>query len=106
MSNLYSMARVANMVPRFADRLEQLVPGRVTVDTQKVKLLDEVQEFVEEPSLAELADVVVVAAMAAHCMGHSFYELIDAVEAKMEVNLSRQWYPTASGTARHTPEEL
>ena len=30
---------------------------------------------------------------------------IDAVEAKMEVNLSRHWYPTASGTARHTPEE-
>ena len=56
-------------------------------------------------SMEELADVVVVAGMAAGCLGHDFEGLLDYVESKLRVNLDRRWYPTASGTARHTPEE-
>lgn len=104
MSDYDSVARVSSLFKRFAARLETQVPGRVTVEAQKVKLQDEVNEFVEEPSMEELADVVVVAGMAAGCLGHDFEGLLDYVESKLRVNLDRRWYPTASGTARHTPE--
>lgn len=105
MSDYDSMVRISSMFEQFAARLETQVPGRVTVEAQKVKLQDEVDEFVEAASMAELADVVVVAGMAAYCLGYSFEGLLDHVERKLRVNLARQWFPTASGTARHTPEE-
>ena len=94
-------------------KLRAIGPERVTLAAQLVKLRDEVDEVQEGAErgdaptdiLAELADVVVVAHTAARVIGYSHYDLMDAVLAKMYVNAGRDWFPTASGTARHTPED-
>lgn len=101
---------IGNKVNLFAALLaKQVGSHRLTVNAQMVKLKDEVAELEElvqdgTDPLSELADVVIVCAMMTHCAGHGFYELIDEINRKMDVNLERQWFPTASGTARHTPE--
>ena len=95
------------------EKLVKIGPERVTLEAQLTKLKDEVQE-VEEcvvgryPSfdtLLELADVVIVCHTAARVMGYSTQALDLAVLRKAARNALRDWYPTASGTARHTPEE-
>ena len=98
-------------------KLRAIGPERVTVIAQMVKLQDEVDEVVDAiqlnqlhdgPALAvlkELADVVIVCNTAARVLGYSTNALGLAVLRKSARNAQRDWYPTASGTARHTPEE-
>ena len=93
-------------------KLAAIGPERVTLAAQMVKLQDELDECREEIAaplqpgrlLAELADVVIVCNTAARLAGFSSTELRRAVADKSFVNANREWYPTASGTARHAPE--
>ena len=99
------------------DKLWRIGPERVTVAAQLVKLKDEVDEVAEEfrnlgedladneDLLRELADVVIVCHTAAYLLGYGSDDLMLEVLDKAKINAAREWYPTASGTARHTPEE-
>ena len=90
------------------DKLWRIGPERVTVAAQLVKLQDEVEEVFEagnEDLLRELADVVIVCHTAAYLLGYGSDALMLEVLDKAKINAAREWYPTASGTARHTPEE-
>lgn len=103
---------LADQFNAFYDLLFEYVgPGRLTLEAQLVKLRDEVDELREaalagdaDEILKEIADVVIVALMAGRCSGFAPDQVLRAVQEKMQVNLERQWFPTASGTARHTPE--
>lgn len=104
---------LANQVWSFREKLSTgLGPDRVTISAQLVKLKDEYEEVREailnraprEEIAAELADVVVVCCMAAAALDVDAEDLLELVRDKMEINLRREWYATASGTARHTPE--
>ena len=94
-------------------KLQGLGPERVTLEAQAVKLQDEVLEVLDEIGLdpvdpdallEELADVVIVAHTAARIAGFRAAHLDRAVIQKMERNAAREWFRTASGTARHSPE--
>ena len=99
------------------EKLGQIGPERITVAAQLVKLQDEVAEVLEEfrylgedladneDLLRELADVVIVCHTAAYLLGYGSDALMLEVLDKAKINAAREWYPIASGTARHTPEE-
>lgn len=99
------------------DKLGQIGPERITVASQLVKLQDEVAEVLEEfrylgedladneDLLRELADVVIVCHTAAYLLGYGSDALMLEVLDKAQINAQREWFPTASGTAHHTPEE-
>ena len=108
------MSEMDHYTRKLLGKLAHLGPERVTFAAQLVKLQDEVDEVTEaatpgqadlEGVLAELADIVIVCHTAAFILGYGSEELMGRVLAKAEVNARREWYPTASGTARHTPEE-
>ena len=99
------------------DKLDRLGPERATLAAQLVKLQDEVDEVAEEfrylagdladneDVLRELADVVIVCHTAAYLLGYGSDALMLEVLDKAKINAAREWFPTASGTAHHTPEE-
>ena len=99
------------------EKLAQIGRGRATLAAQLVKLQDEVDEVKEaaaaavpweaglEGVLRELADVVIVCHTAAYSLGYGAEDFAREVIAKAQINAQRDWFPTASGTARHTPEE-
>ena len=98
------------------DKLWRIGPERATLAAQLVKLQDEVDEVKAaaeagpreadlEDVLLELADVVIVCHSAAYLLGWGSEDLAREVIAKAQINAQREWFPTASGTAHHTPEE-
>ena len=106
-------AALDQLTDQLLTKLRAIGPERVTIDAQLTKLQDEVDEVntavrVEDTPteiLKELADVVIVCNTAARVLGFSTSDLDLAVRRKATRNALRDWYPTASGTARHTPEE-
>lgn len=108
-----------NQIEQFHDLLStRLGEDRVTWTAQLVKLRDEVKELGdvldeylagqvrEEDVIKELADVIIICTMMARTLDVRATILFKSVTDKMRINLSRAWYPTASGTARHTTEVL
>lgn len=65
------------------------------------KLPEEVQEFIEDPCLEEAADVLICVLVELHQRGFHSQQLLDAVEAKMKVNLERTWTRQEDGTYHH-----
>ena len=109
------MSEMDRYTRKLLGKLALLGPERVTLAAQLVKLQDEVDEVTEAAAapppgeagiMAELADIVIVCHTAAFILGYGSEELMGRVLAKAEVNARREWYRTASGTARHTPEEV
>ena len=111
------MSEMDRYTRKLLSKLGRLGAERVTLAAQLVKLQDEVDEVTEaaapppgeadlEGILAELVDIVIVCHTAAFILGYGSEELMGRVLAKAEVNARREWYRTASGTARHTPEEV
>jgi len=86
------------------DKLEAAFGSEPTLESQMGKLAEEIDEFLEELDLGELADVVVVCCTIARVCGHSVEELMDAVLRKMERNAARKWGAGDGKVARHTEE--
>ena len=107
-------AELDNLTLSLLDKLAVIGAERVSLRAQVTKLKDEVEEVAEiasagpelrhEEVLRELADVVIVCVTAARVLGYPSGYLYDHVLAKARVNAQREWFATASGTARHTPE--
>lgn len=67
-----------------------------------VKARKEAQEFEDDPSLEEGADVIIAVVGALWCQGHSLQDLGKAIIKKMAVNRSRIWVQEPDGTWQHT----
>ena len=94
------------------DKLTSLGPERSTPSAQLAKLREEADEVAEalargaiDEVLLELVDVVIVCTIMSLACGSTIEEQLERLERKAEINRLRQWYPTQSGTARHTKEE-
>ena len=83
------------------DKLEAVFGSEPTLEAQMGKLAEEIDEFLEELDLGELADVVVVCCTIARVCGHSVEELMDTVRRKMERNAARKWGVGDGKVARH-----
>jgi predicted house-cleaning noncanonical NTP pyrophosphatase (MazG superfamily) len=66
-----------------------------------LKTLHEAEEFAAEPSLEELADVMICLMGAAQHRGWTLDEMSQAVAAKLSVNQERTWYQKLDGTWQH-----
>lgn len=103
MSNPY-FVRMDALTEILHDKLEAVFGGEPTLEAQMGKLAEEIDEFLEELDLGELADVVVVCCTIARVCGHSVDELMDAVLRKMERNAARTWGAGDGTVARHIEE--
>lgn len=65
------------------------------------KAAHEAHEFAEDPSLEELADVLICLIGAADHRGWSQDDIAHAVSAKVKVNQARTWAQQADGTWQH-----
>lgn len=92
-----------NLIRAFKTKLEQSLV--ITTAGQLTKLQEELDELKAttdtEEFHRELADVVIVAMMAAECSGLRVEKLLHYVDEKMVINLSRVWAASAEGTAHH-----
>lgn len=70
-------------------------------DSAHIKVKKEADEFADEPSLEEAADVYISLLGACHHRGWSVTDLALAVHDKMEVNERRSWVKTEDGTYQH-----
>lgn len=101
---------ISRRIEAFRELLEvRLGSDRVTADAQITKLKEEFGELLADreagkPLMPELTDMMIVLLMTASCEGWEAEEVLARVADKMAVNLDRSWFPTESGTARHTPE--
>ena len=86
------------------DKLEDAFGGEPTLESQMGKLAEEIDEFLDDLELEELADVVVVCCTIARVCGHSVEELMEAVIRKMKRNAERKWGSGDGTVARHTEE--
>lgn len=84
------------------DHLTAAFGAEPTLESQLGKLEEEVQEFLVDFDLEELADVVVVCCTMARVCGHSIVDLMDNVLVKMRRNAKRQWGAGDGTVARHT----
>lgn len=66
-----------------------------------LKALKECQEFVDEPSLEEAADVIIAILGASESQGWTLGQVGEAVLAKMKVNRGRTWAQQEDGTFQH-----
>ena len=98
-------AKMDTLTAILYDKLEAAFGREPTLGSQLGKLAEEIDEFLEELDLEELADVVVVCCTIARVCGHSVEDLMDAVLRKMERNAERKWGVGDGGkVARHTEE--
>lgn len=68
------------------------------------KLKHEAQEAKETPyKIEEYADCMIALLAAAWKADIAFFELIEAVESKLEVNKKRNWKKLSDGTYQHLP---
>lgn len=86
------------------DKLEAAFGHEPTLGSQLGKLAEEIDEFMEELDLEELADVVVVCCTIARVCGHSVEQLMDEVLKKMRRNAERTWGAGDGKVARHIEE--
>ena len=69
-----------------------------------IKLKHEAQEVIEAPyDIKEYADCMIALLAAAYKADISFFELVEAVESKLEVNKNRKWTKLSDGTYQHCP---
>lgn len=69
-----------------------------------VKLKHEAQEVIEAPyDIKEYADCIIALFAAAYKADIAFFELVGAVESKLEVNKNRKWTKLSDGTYQHCP---
>ena len=87
------------------DKLEKAFGTEPSVESQIGKLREEVGEFLEDLSLEELADMVVVCCTLARVCGYSVEELLHATLAKMRTNAVRVWGSGDGTVARHVDGE-
>lgn len=72
--------------------------------THIVKLKHEAQEVIESPyDIKEYADCIIALFAAAYKADIAFFELVGAVESKLEVNKNRKWTKLSDGTYQHCP---
>jgi hypothetical protein len=66
-----------------------------------VKAMHEAQELAVEPSLEELADVIIC--LVGTAIQHGWFEddITEAVKAKLAVNKARPWLKQPDGTWQH-----
>lgn len=79
--------------------IEQHFKGRV--GSGIAKLPEEVQEFIEDPSLDEAADILLCLVIELRQRGFGLVELLVKAEYKMELNLTREWEVQPDGTIHH-----
>ena len=97
-------ARMEALTSTLYSKLEAAFGHEPTLGSQMEKLAEEIDEFLDDLELEELADVVVVCCTIARVCGHSVEELMDAVLHKMERNSKRKWGTGDGKVARHTEE--
>ena len=98
-------ARMDALTSTLYSKLEAAFGHEPTLGSQLGKLAEEIEEFLDDLELEELADVVVVCCTIARVCGHSVEDLMDAVLRKMERNAERKWGVGDGGkVARHTEE--
>ena len=69
-----------------------------------IKLKHEAQEVIEAPyDIKEYADCAIALFAAAYKADIAFFELINAIESKLEVNKNRKWAKLSDGTHQHFP---
>jgi len=69
-----------------------------------IKLKNEAQEVIEAPyDIKEYADCIIALLAAAYKADISFFELVEAVKNKLEVNKNRKWTKLSDGTYQHCP---
>jgi predicted house-cleaning noncanonical NTP pyrophosphatase (MazG superfamily) len=92
------------------ERAEQWILSRID-NGQNVSLhadtkaSHEIQEFIDDPSLEELADVFICLQGVMVREGWSIYDVSDAIYSKVEVLFGRQWNQNNDGTWSHIKEE-
>lgn len=72
-----------------------------TPDSQALKTLHEAQEFQENPSLEEAADILVCLAGWLIKSNYTWDDLVDAWGEKTIVNINRKWIRQEDGTFQH-----
>lgn len=108
---MYDISIMQGELEAFLTKLSQAVPDRVNSVAQSVKLQEEVKELLADVAkdvdiVPEIADVIIVCLVLANLHGAAVEEVLFEVENKLVRNAQRDWYPTESGTARHTPEVM
>lgn len=88
--------RLDDLVDQF---IEQHFKGRV--GSGIAKLPEEVQEFIEDPSLDEAADVLLCVLIELRQRGYDLVQLLVVAETKMNLNLLREWEVQPDGTIHH-----
>ena len=69
-----------------------------------IKLKHEAQEVIEAPyDIKEYADCFIALLAAAYKADIAFFELVEAVQNKLEVNKNRKWTKLSDGTYQHCP---
>jgi len=67
-----------------------------------IKLKNEAQEVIESPyDIKEYADCIIALLSAAYKADITFFELVKAVEDKLEINKKRNWTKLSDGTYQH-----
>lgn len=74
---------------------------RLTDGNTGAKLLEEAQEFKDNPSLEEAADCFISLLGAVDGQGWTLNQLAQAVTDKMAINRQRVWVQQPNGTYRH-----
>ena len=70
----------------------------------EIKVAQEAQEFCDDPSLEEAADVIVPLLTWLDTKGLTVDDLLDAVDAKIHENMQRTWVRQPDGTFQHVEE--
>lgn len=109
-----ALHRIRNKVPVQDDRsLEELISEvsdfcedtyeGAGLEAQMLKIIEEIEEFVENPSDAEAADILIVLINISRIMGFS---LKDALSEKFAIIKEREWAQQPSGAYHHVSDPL
>ena len=86
------------------DKLETVFGHEPTIESQAGKLVEELDEFMADLEIEELADMVVVCCTMARVSGHTVEQLMDEVLKKMRRNAERTWGAGDGKVAWHIEE--
>lgn len=81
--------------------MDRLEAGQDLFTTAHLKAVHEAQEFADEPSLDEMADVIMCLAGAALQRGWTLADVAGALRDKVMVNRARTWAMNEDGTWSH-----
>lgn len=79
------------------------------VDSKLFHLMDEIKEVLESKDdfnlQEEFADCFILLFGAASCAGFNYNEIIEAIDRKMKINITRKWgKPNENGVVNHIKE--